>query len=91
MEDAEIVRNIDRLVGDYRYIERQHGGLGLSADQKKALFELQAEIDQSWELLRRRRALRSVGDDPDMPPPRPTRASRGARVARAAKVESGPR
>lgn len=76
MEDAEIVRHINELVGDYRYLERQHGGVGLSSDQRRSLGDLQAQIDRDWALLRKRRACRNVGRDPDAvagPPGRPLR------------------
>ena len=61
MDDTDIVRRINTLVGDYRNLERQHGGLGLTAEQRKMLVELQIEIDHSWELLRQRRARRHAG------------------------------
>jgi hypothetical protein len=66
VEDTEIVKHINQLVGDYRHLERQHGGLGLSLEQRKGLSDLQSEIDHSWELLRLRRARRQVGADPDV-------------------------
>ena len=65
MDDAEIVTHINRLVLDYRILERQPHGLGLSAEQEKTLVDLQTEIDQSWDLLRQRRARRNAGHDPD--------------------------
>ena len=77
MEDAEIVRHINELVGDYRHLERQHGGTGLSPDQRRALADIQAEIDRSWANLRRRRACRDAGVDPDNPPAPTARPVRG--------------
>jgi hypothetical protein len=66
VEDTEIVKHINQLVGDYRHLERQHGGLGLSLEQRKALSTLQSEIDHNWAQLRLRRARRHVGADPDV-------------------------
>ncbi len=77
MEDAEIVRHINELVGDYRQIERQHGGTGSSEDQRRALMDIQTEIDRSWADLRRRRACRDAGVDPDNPPAPAGRPLRG--------------
>ena len=62
VEEADIVKRINTLVGEYRNLERQHGGLGLTAEQRKTLVELQAEIDHSWEQLRQRRARRHAGE-----------------------------
>jgi hypothetical protein len=72
VEDADIVQDINRLVGEYHHLEHQHGGLGLSAEQRKELGELQVRIDRHWEVLRQRRARRHIGADPDdlvLPPP----------------------
>lgn len=66
VEDAEIVKHINSLVADYRHLERQHGGLGLTPEQRKGLSELQAEIDRNWAVLRQRRARRHAGGDPDI-------------------------
>jgi len=65
VDDAQIVKHINQLVAEYRHLERQHGGLGLTPEQRKTLSELQGEIDHSWGLLRQRRARRHVGGDPD--------------------------
>ena len=78
MDDTDIVKRINTLVGDYRTLERQHGGLGLTAEQRTALGELQAEIDHSWELLRQRRAHRKVGGGPDGFTARSTKALKSA-------------
>jgi hypothetical protein len=79
VEDTEIVHRINQLVAECRHLERQHGGLGLSPEQRKALSELQAEIDYSWAQLRQRRARRYVGGDPDivLDTPSPVRAASG--------------
>ena len=67
MEDVEIVTRINTLVGDYRRLERQHGGLGLTVDQRKVLSDIQEEIDRNWAVLRQRRARRDIGADPEVP------------------------
>ncbi|HET9058489.1 MAG TPA: DUF2630 family protein [Acidimicrobiales bacterium] len=80
MEDAEIVTLINNLITDYRHLERQHGGLGLTADQRKQLGDLQAEIDRNWAVLRQRRARRDIGADPDKPLAVPGRAGKARRA-----------
>jgi hypothetical protein len=42
-----------------------------SADQKSRLWELEVALDQCWDLLRQRDALKDVGDDPDKARARP--------------------
>lgn len=79
MEDAEIVTLINRLINEYRHLERQHGGLGLTPDQRKQLGDLQSEIDRSWAMLRARRARRDIGADPDTPLAIPGRAGKARR------------
>ena len=42
-----------------------------SATDKKRLEAIEVELDQCWDLLRQRRALREFGDDPDRAKVRP--------------------
>jgi hypothetical protein len=52
-------------------LEELHVGEGLSADEEKRLRALEVTLDQLWDLLRQRRALRSAGRDPDQAAVRP--------------------
>ncbi|HZT63293.1 MAG TPA: DUF2630 family protein [Burkholderiales bacterium] len=59
--DASVLAHIQRLVSEeHRLFER--GELG--PDDSRRLSTVQAELDQCWDLLRQRRALREYGDDP---------------------------
>lgn len=40
-------------------------------EEQERLRRIQVELDQSWDLLRQRRALREFGDDPDNAKVRP--------------------
>jgi Protein of unknown function (DUF2630) len=40
-------------------------------DQRARLSQLEADLDQCWDLLRQRRAKRQYGEDPDEAKPRP--------------------
>jgi hypothetical protein len=40
-------------------------------DQRARMDELEAQLDQCWDLLRQRRAKRQYGEDPDEAEPRP--------------------
>jgi hypothetical protein len=44
--------------------ERESGGNATDADRRR-LDELKVSLDQCWDLLRQRRALRDAGKDPE--------------------------
>ena len=59
--DASVLSHIQRLVREeHQLFERGE----LSSDENHRLTALQAELDQCWDLLRQRRALREFGGDP---------------------------
>src|SRR5262245_52479614 len=59
--DAAVLVHIQRLASEeHRLLER--GELGF--EQSRRLAALQTELDQCWDLLRQRRALREFGGDP---------------------------
>jgi hypothetical protein len=66
MADEQISDRIERLVAEehdlYHRSESEHG---LDQDEHARLDAVKVELDQCWDLLRRRRALRSTGQDPD--------------------------
>lgn len=64
MEDEALIQRIDELIEEEHQL-RSHPGEGLSDDQQSRLSDLEVRLDQLWDLLRRRRATRSVGQDPD--------------------------
>ena len=61
-EDQPVLNHIQHLVEEERRLHelRAHP----KADRKR-LAKVQIELDQCWDLLRQRRALRDVGLDPD--------------------------
>ncbi len=61
-EDQSVLNHIDSLVKEE---ERLYGRSELTDDDRRRLAELKVELDQYWDLLRQRRALREFGDDPD--------------------------
>ncbi len=42
-----------------------------TAEEQARLAEIEASLDQCWDLLRQRRARRGIGEDPDLAEPRP--------------------
>jgi Protein of unknown function (DUF2630) len=60
--DQPVLNYIQRLVAEEQRLYQQ--GKLPQADRKR-LAQVQVELDQCWDLLRQRRALRDVGLDPD--------------------------
>ena len=73
MNDEEIIHRIGQLADEERELEESHArsSEGLTADEKRRLDELQVTLDQLWDVLRQRRALRRAGRDPDRAAERP--------------------
>jgi hypothetical protein len=64
MNDAQILQQIETLVDEERELRDQ--AKGELADEKRARLEsLEVALDQCWDLLRQRRALREFGEDPE--------------------------
>ena len=65
MDDAKIHGSIEQLVAEEHELwEREAAGNATDADRKR-LEDLKVSLDQCWDLLRQRRALREAGMDPD--------------------------
>jgi hypothetical protein len=72
MEDNQVHERIERLVAEEHELwEREGAGEATDADRER-LRQLKVQLDQWWDLLRQRRALREAGRDPDVAEPRPT-------------------
>ena len=66
--DKSVLEHITQLVQEEHALHSS----GAQADpEKKRLAQLKIELDQCWDLLRQRRALREFGDDPDRAKVRP--------------------
>jgi hypothetical protein len=63
MDDQELIKQISQLVDEEHELERTDEELG--AEDLDRLKALEVQLDQCWDLLRRRRARRRAGDDPD--------------------------
>lgn len=65
MDDSQIHQAIEKLVAEEHELwNREAAGDDTEADRGR-LKSLQVALDQCWDLLRQRRALRGVGRDPD--------------------------
>jgi hypothetical protein len=64
MDDPEIHANIERLVTEEHELWQRESAGNASDDDRRRLGKLQVSLDQCWDLLRQRRALREAGRDP---------------------------
>jgi len=66
MDDKTVLSRIHGLVDEEHKLRQQLGRGEISSDEEHArLRELEESLDQCWDLLRRRRAARDVGNNPD--------------------------
>jgi flagellar biosynthesis/type III secretory pathway chaperone len=68
--DDSVLNSIDSLVKEEEQLYER--GELTPADTKR-LSEVKVQLDQCWDLLRQRRALREFGDDPDKAKVRPAK------------------
>ena len=62
MDDSDILARITSLV------DEEHGLAGdeeMPAERKQRRQEIEAQLDQCWDLLRQRQARREYGENPD--------------------------
>ena len=68
--DQTVLSHIDQLVKEE---ERLYAKNGLTEEDQARLGEVKVALDQCWDLLRQRRALREFGEDPDKAKVRPAK------------------
>jgi hypothetical protein len=66
--DQSLLHRIQELVGEEHRLPSLDA---MGEEERVRLRSLQVELDQCWDLLRQRRALRTVGQDPDKAQVRP--------------------
>ena len=64
MEDEAIHQRIERLVAEEHELYERGGEGGLNDNEHRRLESIKVSLDQCWDLLRQRRALREAGYDP---------------------------
>jgi hypothetical protein len=69
-EDRNVLGHIDKLVKEEESLYAKNE---LTGDDRQRLDKVKIELDQCWDLLRQRRALREFGDDPDKAKVRPAK------------------
>jgi hypothetical protein len=68
MDDASIHETITKLVDEEHHLRSQASH---TDDQRAQLARLEVSLDQCWDLLRQREALRDAGADPSAAASRP--------------------
>ncbi len=64
MDDAQVHGSIEKLVAEEHELwEREAAGDATDADRQR-LESIKVSLDQCWDYLRQRRALREAGRDP---------------------------
>ena len=65
MDDSQVHGTIEQLVAEEHELwERESAGQATDDDRRR-LQQVKVSLDQCWDLLRQRRALREAGRDPD--------------------------
>jgi hypothetical protein len=72
VDDKQILQHIDALVTEEHQLRtsRAHGGIDIDTEADR-LRQLEETLDQCWDLLRRRRALKEAGQEPAAAAPAP--------------------
>jgi hypothetical protein len=65
MNDPQIHSSIEQLVAEEHELWQRESTGNASDDDRRRLQVVQVSLDQCWDLLRQRRALRNAGLDPD--------------------------
>ena len=77
MNETQIHESIEQLVAEEHELwERESAGTASDEDRRK-LEALRVSLDQCWDFLRQRRALREAGLDPDVASIRPEETVEG--------------
>ena len=65
MEDAQIHGSIEKLVAEEHDLWEREAAGNATGEDRQRLESIKISLDQSWDYLRQRRALREAGRDPD--------------------------
>lgn len=65
MDDQEVIDRINALANEEHQLYQRESEGTLNTAERERLQELEVALDQCYDLLRRRRARRAAGLDPD--------------------------
>jgi hypothetical protein len=64
--DQDLRARINALVAEQHELRTKRSEGTIDADEERSRLQaIEVELDQCWDLLRQREALRDAGDDPD--------------------------
>jgi hypothetical protein len=66
MDDAKIHEHIEQLVAEEHELWQREADGGADDATRQRLVEVKVSLDQTWDLLRQREALRRANMDPDV-------------------------
>ena len=70
MDDQDVIDRINQLAHEEHELFEKESQKGVSTEEKERLKWLEVRLDQCWDLLHQRRALRAAGRDPNEAQPR---------------------
>ncbi|MFP3580968.1 DUF2630 family protein [Arthrobacter sp. fls2-241-R2A-200] len=79
MDNQDLLERIQSLVEEEHRLRDTAGSDDDGGDNSSRLAQLEAQLDQCWDLLRQRRAKRDAGENPDEAEPRPVSEVEGYR------------
>lgn len=71
MDDTQITHTIGELVAEEHQLRSKSVGAGVDEQTRARLSQVEAQLDQCWDLLRQRRAREQYGENPDDAKARP--------------------
>jgi hypothetical protein len=71
MDDGQIHGSIEQLVAEEHELWQREADGNATDDDRRRLEAVKVSLDQCWDLLRQRRALRDSGFDPSVAAARP--------------------
>ncbi|MEQ4564863.1 DUF2630 family protein [Paenarthrobacter sp. CAP02] len=78
MDNQDLLERIQSLVEEEHRL-RDSSNSEDDTDNRARLAQLEAQLDQCWDLLRQRRAKKHAGENPDDAEPRPVNEVEGYR------------
>jgi hypothetical protein len=65
VDDEDVIDRINELAHEEHSLFEKESRGGISSEEKQRLKWLEVRLDQCWDLLHQRRALRAAGRDPN--------------------------
>jgi hypothetical protein len=70
VDDQDVIGRINELANEEHALFQKESEQAITPQERERLRYLEVQLDQCWDLLHQRRALRSAGRDPNEARPR---------------------